>query len=101
MSSLFFTYLNHHDIEALAMSPQEILDAVEEGLRAQGAGETVIEPVAGSAPDTSAIQAWLGEQMASFKVPRAIEVIDQLPREAHGKLKKRLLRDPYWEDQPG
>jgi alanine dehydrogenase len=37
-------YLNHADVEALAMSDGEILDAVEQGLRAQGRGEAVIEP---------------------------------------------------------
>ena len=42
--SIEFTYLNYHDIQALELSDQEILDAVEAGLRAQGNGETVIEP---------------------------------------------------------
>ncbi len=37
-------YLNHHDVQALAMQDREILDAVEGGLRAQGRGEAVIEP---------------------------------------------------------
>jgi ornithine cyclodeaminase len=38
------TYLNGLDIARLAPSDALILDAVEEGLRAQGRGETVIEP---------------------------------------------------------
>ncbi|MGQ0544272.1 MAG: ornithine cyclodeaminase family protein [Betaproteobacteria bacterium] len=37
-------YLNHGDVQALAMTDAEILAAVEEGLRAQGRGETTIEP---------------------------------------------------------
>jgi len=37
-------YLNHADIQALAMSDAEIIAAVEEGLRAQGLGECTIEP---------------------------------------------------------
>jgi len=37
-------YLNHADVQALALSDAEILAAVEEGLRAQGRGETTIEP---------------------------------------------------------
>ncbi len=37
-------YLNHPDIEALALSDAEILAAVEQGLVAQGRGETTIEP---------------------------------------------------------
>jgi alanine dehydrogenase len=39
-----FTYLNGEDIERLALSDDAILGAVEDGLRAQGAGTTVIEP---------------------------------------------------------
>jgi alanine dehydrogenase len=38
------TYLNGLDISRLAPSDASILDAVEEGLRAQGRGEAVIEP---------------------------------------------------------
>ena len=37
-------YLNHSDVAALAMTDQEILAAVEAGLKAQGRGEAVIEP---------------------------------------------------------
>ncbi len=49
-----FTYLNHHDIQALAMTAGEILAAVEDGLRAQGNGETVIEPRVHLVPESSA-----------------------------------------------
>ena len=39
---------------------------------------------------------WSRERMAGFKCPRSVDFHDSLPREAHGKLKKRLLRDAYW-----
>ena len=51
---LTFTYLNHHDIMALQMNAGEILTAVEDGLRAQGNGETVIEPRVHLVPESSA-----------------------------------------------
>jgi ornithine cyclodeaminase len=38
------TYLNHADIQALAMTDAEIMAAVEDGLRAQGLGQATIEP---------------------------------------------------------
>lgn len=38
------TYLNGDDVERLALTDAEILDAVEAALRAQGQGATVIEP---------------------------------------------------------
>jgi ornithine cyclodeaminase/alanine dehydrogenase-like protein (mu-crystallin family) len=44
MSRIDLRYLNHADVQALAMTDGEILAAVEGGLRAQGQGETTIEP---------------------------------------------------------
>ncbi len=41
---LFIDYLNGPDVAALNLSNDEILDAVEAGLAAQGNGQTVIEP---------------------------------------------------------
>ena len=38
------SYLSGRDIAALELSNQEILDAIEDSLRAQGEGQTVIEP---------------------------------------------------------
>ena len=37
-------YLNHPDVQALAMTDAEIVGAVEEALLAQGRGEVVVEP---------------------------------------------------------
>jgi ornithine cyclodeaminase len=51
---VFITYLNGADIDALALSDDEILNAVESGLRAQGSGETVIEPRMHLIPESSA-----------------------------------------------
>src|SRR5262245_31816119 len=44
-------WLNGPGIAGLAMTDQEILDSVERGLRAQGRGETVIEPRMHLIPD--------------------------------------------------
>ena len=51
MSSLYLTYLNALDVKALALSDDEILAGVEEGLTAQGHRETVIEPRMHLIPD--------------------------------------------------
>jgi alanine dehydrogenase len=53
MEPIHLTYLNGLDIDALAIGDQEILDAVEAGLLAQGRGETVIEPRMHLMPDKS------------------------------------------------
>ena len=50
---LHLTYLNRPDVEALGLTDEEILNAVEGGLRAQGLGETVIEPRVHLRPDES------------------------------------------------
>lgn len=44
MDPIYFTYLNRQCIEALKLSDQEVLDAIESGLARQGRGEAVIEP---------------------------------------------------------
>ena len=51
MSEIHFTYLSGPDIAALDMTNAEILDAVESGLRAQGLGQTVVEPRVHLEPD--------------------------------------------------
>lgn len=44
------------------------------------------------------LKAWVGEHLARFKVPREIELIDELPRNATGKVLKRHLTDPPGPD---
>ena len=51
MQPIHFTWLNGPDIERLAMTDREILEAVEGALLAQGRGETVIEPRVHLTPD--------------------------------------------------
>ena len=51
MPDISFTYLNGPDIDRLALTNDEILDAVELGLRAQGEKKAVIEPRMHLTPD--------------------------------------------------
>ena len=53
MPPIDLTYLNGPDVEALALADDEILAAVEGGLRAQGLGQTVIEPRVHLVPESS------------------------------------------------
>jgi len=54
MDSINFTFLNRSTVEQAALSDDEILAAVEAGLKAQGDGETVIEPRMHLVPEDSA-----------------------------------------------
>jgi len=45
--------------------------------------------------DGDAVIADLKQRLASFKVPKAIHVVDELPRNAMGKVQKNLLRDRF------
>ncbi|MEE9417551.1 MAG: AMP-binding protein [Acidimicrobiales bacterium] len=38
------------------------------------------------------------ESLAGYKCPRSFDFVDELPRTGTGKVKKRLLREPYWAD---
>ena len=54
MHIIDLVYLNGPDVQALALTDDEILAAVEGGLRAQGLGQTVIEPRVHLVPESSA-----------------------------------------------
>jgi long-chain acyl-CoA synthetase len=47
------------------------------------------------------IRAFLKEQLADFKLPKLIRVVDTLPREDSGKVRKRLLRDQWLTELNG
>lgn len=43
--------------------------------------------------------AYAREKIAAFKVPKSVDVIPEMPRNASGKILRRQLRAPYWEGQ--
>jgi acyl-CoA synthetase (AMP-forming)/AMP-acid ligase II len=56
-------------------------------------GMAFVVPAPGESLTPDAIIAWSRENMANFKVPRRIEVLDALPRNATGKVVKFELRE--------
>ncbi len=90
------------EIESVLLQHPEVLDAAAFGIPNEDFGEEVKACV--SLVDTAdrdgveeRILAFCREQMGSYKVPRSLDVLDELPRDPNGKLYKRKLRDPYWE----
>ena len=41
---------------------------------------------------------WARDRLAAFKCPRKIDYVDELPRSAAGKIQRKVVRAPYWED---
>ncbi|WP_435202633.1 long-chain-fatty-acid--CoA ligase [Qipengyuania sp. 902] len=62
-------------------------------------GEAVkacVVPKPGSKVDPADIIAFTRERLAGFKVPKTVDVIEVMPRNASGKILRRELRAPYW-----
>ena len=47
---------------------------------------------------TDELITWAGERLANFKCPRSIDYVSELPRSAAGKIQRRVVREPYWEN---
>ena len=41
--------------------------------------------------------AFAPERLASYKVPRSISFAPELPKTGSGKVRKRSLREPFWQ----
>ena len=57
----------------------------------------VTRPGTGPAPD---IIGWCRDQMANFKVPRVVELVDEIPVNATGKVMKAVLRQRAEDRRP-
>jgi len=55
----------------------------------------VVKPRPGRQPAPDAILKGLRDQLANFKMPKRLFVVDELPRNAMGKVQKNVLRDRY------
>jgi acyl-CoA synthetase (AMP-forming)/AMP-acid ligase II len=55
-------------------------------------GKAFVVPRAGAAPTPDELITWCREKLANYKVPRFVEVVESLPRNATGKVTKDALR---------
>ena len=84
------------EVEGVLLAHPLVGDAAVVGLPHDDWGQRVhaiIAPRAGkSAPDPDEVDAFLRTRLADYKLPKAIEVVEALPRDPSGKLRRSALR---------
>jgi malonyl-CoA/methylmalonyl-CoA synthetase len=86
------------EIEELLDEQPGVLESAVIGVPHPDFGETPVGVLArqkGATPDEAAILQALSTQLARFKHPRRLVVVDELPRNTMGKVQKNILRDTY------
>ncbi|MCS7101579.1 MAG: malonyl-CoA synthase [Burkholderiaceae bacterium] len=86
------------EIEGYIDEMEGVAESAVIGLPHPDFGEAVAAVVArkpGAAPQEAQIIARLKQTIANYKVPKRVFVVDELPRNAMGKVQKNVLRERY------
>ena len=87
------------EIEMVLVTMPGVRDCAVFGLPDAEFGESLcacIQPdPAHPAPTLARVHAYLGRSLAKFKLPRRVELVNEMPREDSGKIFKRKLRERY------
>jgi acyl-CoA synthetase (AMP-forming)/AMP-acid ligase II len=83
------------ELEALLLGHPGVVDAAVIPIRDADGEESPKACVvaAGDDLDPDELMAWVAERVAPYKRIRAVEVVEEIPRSASGKILRRLLRD--------
>ena len=90
------------EVESAIYGHAAIAEVAVIGVPSERWGEEVkacCVPKPGMTIDEGDVIAWARERIAAFKVPKSIDIIPEMPRNASGKILRRQLRAPYWEGQ--
>lgn len=88
------------EIEAAMIKMPDVFDCAVFGAPHPEFGEMIVAAVQctpGSAVTLKDVETFLGPRIARFKIPRKLDLHDELPRQPTGKIFKQRLRAPYWE----
>jgi len=86
-------------LAGLQSQPSDILEAAVFGIPSEEWGEAVhavVVPREGHVLLPDQIIAFARAHLAGYKVPRSVELLDELPKTGSGKILKRELRAPHW-----
>jgi len=86
------------EVEGFINELPGVAESAVVGLPHPDFGEGVVAmvvPKPGGSVDGAAVVAALKERIAAFKVPKRVFVVDELPRNAMGKVQKNLLREQH------
>ena len=87
------------DIEEIVGKHPDVIDVTVIGVPHEKWGETclaLIIPKDGVEIDCNEIKNWSNENLAKHQRLDKVEIRDEFPRNALGKVLKRVLREPYW-----
>jgi acyl-CoA synthetase (AMP-forming)/AMP-acid ligase II len=88
------------EVESALDDHPDVFEVTVFGVPSEQWGESVhavVVPKPGASLTEAEVIAYARQHLASYKVPRTVSFVDELPKTGSGKVLKRELRAPYWE----